>query len=392
MNGRVDERRQPSVALLIETSNAFSRELLRGIRDWMRDMGPWTIHFSEFGRGGRPPAWLQRWRGDGLVARIESREIWEAAQRTGAPVVNVSATDLPIPYPTVISASAKIATLAARHLLDRGLRSFGYCGDARFSWSQRHGFHFESAIRRAGHPCASFPSRVSDSKDWARERRKLKSWLERLPKPAGVMTCYDIRGQQVLEVCREIGLRSPEDVAVIGQHNDEVLCDLCDPPLTSVIPGARNAGYEAASTLDRMMRGEPVAPEVVEIDPIGIATRLSTDTIAVEDPHLRKAIQHIRNHYREPINVAELVEISGLSRTLLERRFRARFGVSPYEHILATRLTEADRLIQSTSMPIASIADHLGFSSPEYFNAVYKRRRGEAPGHSRRARRRKPDD
>ena len=153
--------------------------------------------------------------------------------------------------------------------------------------------------------------------DWAREQEKISAWLAFLPKPVGIMTCYDIRGQQLLDVCRAQGLHVPDEVAVIGQHNDAVLCDLCDPSLSSVIPGAREAGHEAATLLDAMMHGYKVEPRVHSIAPIGVATRQSSDVVAVADPGLKRAARYMRDHVFEKIAVDDLVKISGMSRTLL---------------------------------------------------------------------------
>ena len=253
--------RRTRVALLIETSNAYARELLHGIQSYARENRHWALHLTEQGRGETPPAWLRSWRGDGMIARVETKSVAEAVRQAAVPVVNVSAAELAPEFPTVISDSAAIARLAAEHLLERGFRHFGYCGDARFAWSARHGENFVRHLADAGFECAVFDSQPADAEDWEREQRKLARWLRSLPKPAGVMACYDIRGQQVLDVCRAVGVAVPDEVAVIGQHNDELLCDLCDPPLSSVIPNARRAGYEAAALLDRMMRGERSLPK-----------------------------------------------------------------------------------------------------------------------------------
>ena len=372
------------VALLVETSNAFSRELLSGIRDWIRFNQSWAIHLSEQGRGNQPPAWLKQWKGDGIIARVETKEIARAVSKTRVPVVNVSASGLAPQYPSVISDSLGIATLAARHLMERGLKSFGYCGDARFQWSFQHGGNFEKVLIKAGYSCEFYPSLSEDALDWAREQQKISDWLYSLPKPVGIMTCYDIRGQQVLDVCRAIGLHVPDEVAVIGQHNDAVLCDLCDPPLSSVIPGAREAGHEAAALLYSMMQGQTVESKVHPIAPVGVATRQSTDVVAVDDPRLKRAARFMRDHVFEKVTVEDLVKVSGMSRTLLERQFKHSFGVSPYEQILTLKLNKAERLIVETKLSLAEISDKLGFSSPEHFNSTFNKRKGHPPGQLRK--------
>jgi len=369
------KRCTPVVALLIETSNAFSRELLHGIRDWMRANTAWTIHLSEQGRGNKPPAWLKGWRGDGIIARVETKEIARAVRDCGVPIVNVSASGIATDFPMVISDSAAIANLAAKHLMERGFRNFAYCGDSRFAWSKQHGTHFAAACREVGASCDVFPSAGGDD-----ELSAITRWLAKLPRPIGIMTCYDIRGQQVLDACRKLGLRVPDEVAVISQHNDELLCDLCEPPLTSVIPGARRAGMEAAAMLDQLMRGKQIAAELIEIPPVGVATRLSTDTVAVADPRLAIAVRHLRDHACEPLQIADVAKASGLSRTLLERMLRKHLGVSPYEQALRHRMAQADLLLTTTTLTIAEIARRVGFATVEHFTTTYTRRTGKTPG------------
>ncbi len=387
MPARRKPEARPVIALLVETSNAFSRELLHGVRDWMRAHGSWAIHLSEQGRGNQPPPWLKRWSGDGIIARIENETIASAVRACGVPTVNVSASGLAPEYPAVISDSAAIAEQAATHLLERGLRHFGYCGDARFSWSQRHGENLVTALRERGHTCEVFPCATGDSADWRREQSKLARWLKSLPKPVGVMTCYDIRGQQVLDVCRAMGLRVPEDVAVIGQHNDELLCELCDPPLSSVIPNARRAGFEAAALLDRLMRRRAVARKRIEIPPIGIATRQSTDLVAVEDERLARAMRFVREHAHEMISVEDIARAAGISRSLLERKFREAFGRSPWDQVLQLRLRQAEQLLSQSRLNIAEIAERTGFGAPEYFSAVFRKLTGTSPRAARNLRR-----
>lgn len=377
-------RPRAAVALLIETSNAYARELLHGIQTYARANRHWALHLTEQGRGETPPAWVRSWRGDGLIARIETPSVTNAVRQAAVPVVNVSAAELAPEFPTVISDSAAIARLAAEHLLERGFRHFGYCGDGRFAWSARHGGNFVRHLADAGFECAVFDARPADSEDWEREQRKLAQWIRSLPKPAGVMACYDIRGQQVLDVCRATGVAVPDDVAVIGQHNDELLCDLCDPPLSSVIPNARRAGYEAAALLDRMMRGKAKSTQMVLIEPVGVVTRQSTDVLAVSDPQLSAAVRFIREHACERIGVEDARQVAAMSRTLFERRFRSLLGCAPYEHILKVRLAKARELLALTNLTLAEISERTGFSSPEYFSAALHKRLKTSPRELRR--------
>ena len=380
MTGKlVPSKKRAAVALLVETSNAFSREVLHGVRDWMREHGAWAIHLSETGRGNQPPEWLKHWKGEGILARIENREMAAAVRKTGLPVVNVSAADVAAEFPSVVSDSAGIAQLAAQHLIERGLRHFGYCGDERFIWAQRHGDNFARQVRQAGGECSVFPVRPGDASDWKGTHARLKRWLDNLPKPAGVMTCYDIKGQQVLDVCRAAGLRVPDEVAVISQHNDELLCELCDPPLSSVVPDARRVGYEAAVLLDGWIRGKRPAALRMEIPPVRVAVRQSTDLIAVGDVRLADAMRFLRQHACGAITVDDIARVAGMSRSLLERKFREAFRSSPWDHVIQLRLREAERLLKQTGLTVAEIALKAGFGTPEHFSATFRRLTGHSP-------------
>lgn len=372
-------RSRPQVALLIETSNAYSRGLLRGICTFMREGKRWEINFTEQGRGDVPPPWFNDWRGDGVIARIENSLIEEAMLLTGVPVVNVSSAALSHEFPSVTSNSEAVCRLAVGHLLERGFQCLGYCGDARFDWSFRHERNFRRQAETAGYEVYVFDSAKSDADDWLLEQRKLARWVKELPKPIGVFACYDIRGQQLLEVCRKEAVRVPDEVAVIGHHDDELLCELCDPPLSSVVPNARRAGYEAAAILDDLMRGVNVPLTMRSIEPVGVSARQSTDVIAVPDVQVAAAVRFIREHAYEGIGVEDVLKSVPMSRTVLERRFHKFLGRSPYEEILRLRIERVKELLTTTDLQMAQIAERVGFSGVEYLSAMFKRKLGVSP-------------
>ncbi|MDA7916299.1 substrate-binding domain-containing protein, partial [Verrucomicrobia bacterium] len=235
------------------------------------------------------------------------------------------------------------------------------------------------ALKENGLSCHQFPSAKNDNRDWTKEGKKIAAWLKKLPRPIGIMACYDIRGQQLLDVCRDQSISVPDEVAVIGQHNDELLCELCDPPLSSVIPDPRRAGHTAASLLDRMMRGQKADTKPYLIAPLGVATRRSTDVVSIPDSQLSKAIRYIRDHALEGINVADVLKAVPMSRTLLERRFKHYLKRSPYDEILNIRLRKAKELLKGTELPIAEVSARTGFTTPEYLSAAFKKKTGFSP-------------
>lgn len=373
--------RPPKVALLIETSNAYARELLHGVREWLRHHGPWTISLAEAGRGDAPPTWLPAWKGDGIIARIETPAIARAVAATGLPTVDVSAARLLPDLAWLETDDRAIAHTAAEHLRERGFRHFGYCGDDRFNWSRWRRDAFSNFLAQHGLDCTVFTTRPAAGRpaqppNWEAELAALMRWLKALPKPVGVFAGYDIRGVQVLEACRRLGAHVPDEVAVLGVDNDELLCDLADPPLSSVIPDVRRTGYEAAALLDRLMRGEKLRGEGRLFAPLGVATRQSTDVVAVADKHISTAIRFIRERACTGITVADVVKQVPLSRRILETRFQKLLGRSPHEQIMAVKLERVKRLLAETDLSLAVIADRAGFKHVEYLSVAFKRQTG----------------
>jgi LacI family transcriptional regulator len=370
-------KKTPKVALLIETSNSYARELLHGVRAWVRENGPWSIRLTEQGRGAAVPAWLSGWDGDGVIARVESERIARGLRMTGLPVIDVSAALPRLVFARVATAAVGAAQLAATHLLECGLTNFAYCGDRRFHWARLRGEAFGRAIRvMGGGRCASFtpvPGAVDD------EVGEIARWLKTLPRPVGVLACLDLRGQQVLAACRLAGLTVPEEVAVIGVHNDELLCELCDPPLSSVIPNAQRAGYEAAGLLARAMAGKRVPVVLHEVAPQGVAARQSTDLAAVDDAKIAGAVRFMRQQAAGGANVGDVLRAVPMARTALERRFKAALGTTPHAHLRKLRIDRVKELLVSTSLPVGEIATATGFEHTEYLSAMFRRECGVSP-------------
>jgi len=374
-------RRRRHVALLIETSNSYARGLLEGVISYVREHESWSIYLPEQSRGERPPAWLGRWRGDGIIARIENATTADAVARTGLPLVDVSAARMLPAVPWVETDDAAIARTAFEHLVERGFRRLAFCGDPRFNWSNWRAEHFERLAGQAGCETWSYPPRghLGRAPSWNREYAELSAWVRRLPRPIGIMACYDIRGQQLLDVCRDQDIAVPEEVAVIGVDNDHLICELCMPPLSSVIPNTQRTGYLAAELLDRLLGGEAVPQTTHLISPLGVLVRRSTDTLAIEDREIAVALRFIREYACEGIKVDELLREVPLSRRVLESRFTKLLGRTPHEEITRVKIERVKQLLRDTDLPLKAIAQRAGFLSEDYLSVAFKRAAGLTP-------------
>jgi LacI family transcriptional regulator len=367
-----------SVALLIETSNNYARGILDGIIAYVREHESWSIYLPEQQRGGRPPAWLSHWRGDGIIARIENDRIAKAVQHTGLPVVDVSAARMIASLPWVETDDEAITRLAIEHLLERGFRRLAFCGDPRFNWSRWRCEHFGRMAKEAG--CSVWTHQALSSESWNREHARLIVWLRQLPRPIGVMACYDIKGQQVLDACRDLGIAVPEEIAVIGVDNDRLICELCMPQLSSVMPNTQRTGYVAAELLAQWMGGKRLKGIAHPIEPLGICLRRSSDILAIDDPEVAAAVRFIRERACDRINVEDVLRAVPISRRILESRFLKQLGRTPHDEILRVKIDRVKRLLSDTDLPMNTIAQLAGFSGEDYLGVAFKRSVGISPG------------
>jgi LacI family transcriptional regulator len=381
------------VALLIETSGSYGRGLLRGVARFNRESGRWSTYFRPHGLGAPPPKWLESWKGDGILARVENRRMIDVLRKTGLPIVNLRATVPPSPFPYVGLDNARVARLAADHLIDRGIRNFGFCGrpPGHPGLDQRCD-EFNRALQAAGFACSEYPTgeRLNgggdDGDTWEMEQERLAKWIQSLPKPVGVMACNDERGLQVLDACRRCGAAVPDEVAVIGVDDDEHLCDLTIPPMTSVDVNAEQIGYAAAELLERMMAGKKPPAEPTLLAPRGVVTRRSTDVLASEDPVVNRAAAYIREHGGRGLQVPDVAAHVNMSRASLEPRMKRVLGRTIHQEIQRAQLDRVKSLLTGSPMPIKQIAREGGFSCVQYLTRVFRAATGETPARYRSSR------
>jgi LacI family transcriptional regulator len=372
----------------VDTALASGRGILRGIVRFAHEYGSWLIYHEPRSIGETPPAWLRNWRGDGIIARLQNRRIAQAVVRARIPAVDVLGVT-PLPSLPIVHVDDKaIAQMAAEHLLERGFTTFGFYNMKGVNWSERRCHAFSDAVARDGYPCSicSVPPATSSRWSWEMEQDRLADWLRRLPKPAGVMICSDWRGQNVMEACRRAGITVPDEVAVVGVDNDAALCEACDPPLSSVVPDYERVGFEAASSLERLMTGKPPLPSPVLIKPVRVQARRSTDILAITEGPVAAAVRLIREKACTGLTVEDIVRQVPMSRSVLQRRFREVLGRTIHDEIINTRLAEARFLLTESDLPIALVAEKAGFKYQEYMGAVFKARLGITPLQVRRAR------
>jgi LacI family transcriptional regulator len=375
----------PRVALLIETSKSMGRGILQGVNRYVKEHEHWSIYLEPRDLGTEPPTWLQRWKGDGIIARVSEPRIAEIVLKSKMPAVNVSAALPELPFPRVECSPSSQARLAARHFVERGFHNFAFCGDKKHfnNWSTRIAAHFSACVRGSANGCemiAEYYLGGRKIKDWDTEQDALAEWVAQLRKPVAILTINDPTGLRILEACHKAGIDVPESAAVLGLENDELVCSMADPALSSLIPNAQIVGYKAAEILDLIMKGQAACDQVISVEPIGIVTRQSTDVRAHYDDVVAAAVRFIRERAYDRIGVDDIVRKVNVSRSSLDRHFKSILGRTAHEEILRTKLKAAMQLLAETKLSLAEVAAKVGFEHTEYMGVVFRRELGITPG------------
>ncbi|MCC7086614.1 MAG: DNA-binding transcriptional regulator [Pirellulales bacterium] len=377
----------PHVALIIETSMAYGRGLLKGVSQYVTENGYWSTYIDQRSLNDPPPTWLQNWNGNGVIMRAQTRRIIQVVASLKVPAIDTLHHYAELGVPLVIPDHQAIAATAAEHLLDRSFRHFAFVGVERAHWSKSRRDAFVAVLRRAGFPCQVYSplSRRRFLESWEGGQQDLTEWLCDLPKPVGIVAAHDLRALCVLDACRRGGIVVPEQAAIIGVDNDEPLCMHGNPPLSSVVIDHNLIGYQAAALLDRMMQGKKCSTRPIQIRPRGVVTRRSSDVVAIEDALTAKAVRYIRQCACDGINVDDVAQHCGVSRRTLERSFGLFLGFSPHDQIVRTKVTRAKELLADTDYPLDTVAAKSGLSQAAYLNVLFKREVGMTPGEYRKS-------
>jgi LacI family transcriptional regulator len=282
----------------------------------------------------------------------------------------------------MVTDQVAISRMAAEHFLERGFTRFAYCGFDDMTWSQQRGQNFGRTVEAFGCRCFFYRQpRAKRLRTADKEQAIIAQWLGSLPKPIALLAGNDDRGQDVLVACKIAGLDVPTQVAILGVDNDELVCSLSYPQLSSVALGTESAGYEAARILAKLMDGQEAtaAEEEVLISPLHVVTRHSTDILAIEDRQVAEAIHFIREHFKETILVDDVAEAVALSRRALEQRFRKLLKHSVHEEIVRTRVNQMARMLTDTNLSISRIARLLGYSYVNNISRYFRQQKGISP-------------
>lgn len=376
----------PQVGVLVDTSRSYGRDIVRGIRRYVAEHGPWSLYLESRDLRSSFPEWLKKWPGDGILARTIDPALLRQLKATRLPVIELRSTALKHPFPFVGMDNRIVGQRVAAHFMDRGFRRFACYLDNSELFFQQRCQSYRDTLKERGFDCSVFETESAGRKTqrWDQHQRRVADWLASLEKPCAVFASNDQLGFWVLDAARRAGISAPEEIAVIGAENDKTLCETAWPPLSSVQLRGQSVGYAAARMLDEWMQRKTPPHAVTLLPPGDIIVRQSSDIVAVEDPRIARALQFIRERAIADIGVDDVAREVALSRSALERRMKVLIGRSPGEEITRIRFSHVERLLTQTDLTLDAIAERAGFKHPQYMAEAFHKRTGMTPGVYRR--------
>jgi LacI family transcriptional regulator len=287
--------------------------------------------------------------------------------------------------PVILTDSREIGEMAARHFLDRGFTNFAFCGYENMWWSQGRADAFDRTIESAGFAVHHYRQpKARSQRTWHKEQIHMANWLKSLPIPCGLMASTDDRAKHVIEASKIAGRSVPEDIAVLGVDNDDLVCDFSYPAISSVALDVEAAGYEAGGVLESLMQDKEAHAQKILIRPTHIVTRHSTDVLAIGDSDVTDSLRFIREHAKEPIQVRDVVAAGTISRRRLYQKFQNALGRSINQEIRRVRVEIIMELLIETDLSITEITRLLGFTGVDHISRYFKRETGVSPYDFRR--------
>ncbi len=369
--------------VVAEKSRAYGRALCEGIASFAQEQEDWTLQLiDDIARKD-----FHGFRGcSGVIARIIDDEAVAALQALKVPVVDILALGRYAGIAAVGNDQLLVGAWAADHFLERRFTRFAFCGYGGVAFSDARGEGFAKRVQEKGFECLRFKASGERMRELAKrgisqehlaldpDRVQLGNWLKRLPKPVALFCCHDARAYQVLTLCKRLGIHVPAQAAVMGVDDDRILCGFASPMLSSIDPDAFGIGRAAAKTLsDMMAHPNGKRDACVLLPPKELIPRASTQIYPVEPPWLSDALIYIGKNFAKGINAEDVFQHTGRSHTSVGKAFRDVLKTTVHKEILRVRVETAARLLRTTGLAAAVIADMAGFSSPQQFSCTFRK-------------------
>ncbi|MDR2361399.1 MAG: DNA-binding transcriptional regulator [Prevotellaceae bacterium] len=375
----------PRVILLTDLTEEYAKNLLKGIVRYSKKHDPWVVCKMPFSYRVEHTfegvlKWAKEWKADGIIAQFYNTDNVSVFRENGIIAIAQDFKARFTEIPNITGAHRDTGKMGADYFIRKGFKNFAFYGFKDIVWSSERCEGFVEEISKYRMEKHFYEYRNSDfNKLWYYESAPLMAWLQKLPKPVALMTCDDNQGHHIAELCKLCGIKIPEEVALLGVDNDESICTLSDPPLSSINQAVEKGGYETAQLMDKLIKNPNALYEDIVVYPTHVITRQSTNIYAANDKHISTALHYIHQHTDKKFRIEDLTHLVPLSRRLLENRFKQEIGMSIYTYVTNLRIERfALQLIESNTS-ITEIIDEIGFSDYKNISRLFKKVKGCTP-------------
>ena len=371
------------ILLLTDFSSGYSRNLLKGIVRYSKEVGNWSFQRMPlyyrmlYGENG-VVEWAKKWQADAIIAQLTDVNI-ELLNDLNIPIIVQNYRDRNKAVSNLTGDYFNTGVMAAKFFLNRGYRNFAFYGFKGAIWSRERADGYSHEIEKQGYKLAILENDNKDREEWSYNHTVLGNWLQSLPKPVALFACDDHFALQISETCNVYNINVPDDIAILGVDNDDLLCNISDPPLSSIVLDVENGGYNAGKLLHQLITKEITEPFNIVVNPLIIERRKSTEKYAVSDKNIRTILNYIEKNYANHLSVEELVKQVPLSRRVLEKKFKEETGESLYQYIQNYRIDQFTRLLITTDYSLFEAALQSGFENYKNVSRVFRKYKSLSP-------------
>jgi LacI family transcriptional regulator len=376
------------ILLLTDFSSGYGRNILEGVVKYSKEQGCWSFqrmplyYRMVYGEEGVLD-WAKKWKADAIIALLKDVNV-KLLKDLHIPIIVQNYRDRSPHVSNLTGNYFGSGVMAARFFINKGYRYFAYYGFKGSIWSRERVDGYRDEIEKNGYPLYVLEDLPRDKEEWSYNLIELAHWLQELPKPIALFACDDQFALRISETCNIYNIKVPDEIAILGVDNDELLCNISDPPLSSIIVDAVNGGYQTGKLLHQLINKEIPRPVNIIVEPLIIEERGSTNKYAVPDKHIQHVLTYINKNYADPISVTDLVKQVPLSRRVLEKKFKSATGDTLYQYIQNYRIDMFKRLLLTSDKSLFDIALQVGFENYKNVSRVFKKYSSFSPAKYRR--------
>lgn len=376
------------ILLLIDYSSEFCRKLLKGLVRYSKDNGHWIFYrlpsyFNTlYGKEGIIE-WAKEWQADAIIAQWDDDEGTKLLKQLDIPIILQNYKKRSDFFSNLTGDYYGTGKMAAKFFAKRRFRNFAFYGNKDVVWSKERAEGFRQEVERIGGNYYYFETENLREEPWGKSFIELDDWLVSLPKPVALFACDDNFALQVSEICKINNIDIPNDISLLGVDNDELICNLSDPPISSIVLEVEKGGYESGRLIHQLIKKERLEPFNIIIHPVHFELRQSTEKYDISNSYILEVVKYIENNFTEELTIDSLTKIVPLSRRNLEVKFKKEMGTSIYQFILNCRVEYFAMILLSTNRTLFELALESGFNDCKNISRIFKRFKGYSPAEFR---------